>query len=163
MASGRRLPAKQGPVDPHLKGLSSTSSFRAQCANRFLKLPRRQVKVGLNFGSKMGVVLEPKTVRDDLEGKALGNKATGKKHPVPPEQLLGAEARGPFNSILKLPVCELQMLRDSRDRKFLFFRKFEQVLAVRTSEMLPFARNREFGRFLGHGGKGKGLYAALSF
>jgi hypothetical protein len=36
-------------------------------------------------------------------------------------------------------------------------------LAVRTPEMLPFARNREFGRFLGHGSKGKGLYAALNF
>lgn len=163
MASERRLAAKRDPVDPHLKGLSSPSGFRAQCTNRFLKLPRRQVKVGLNFGSKMGVVLEPKTVRDDLKGKALGNKATGKKHPVPSEQLLWAEARGPFNSILQLPVCELQMLRDSRDRKFLFLRKFEQVLALRTPEMLPFARNREFWRFLGHGSKGKGLYAALNF
>ena len=108
----------------------------------------------------MGVVLETEAVCDDLQGEAFGNEAPGEQHSVPSEQLLGSEARGPLNSVFQLPVGKLQMLRDSRNGKFLFFSKLEQVFAVRASEVLPFARNCEFRGILGHDSNAGSLFAA---
>ena len=107
----------------------------------------------------MGVMLEPEAVCDDLQGEAFGNEAPGEQHSVPSEQLLGSEARGPLNSVFQLPVGKLQMLRDSRNGKFLFFSKLEQVFAVRASEVLPFARNCEFRGILGHDSNAGSLFA----
>ena len=106
----------------------------------------------------MGVVLETEAVCDDLQGEAFGDKAPGEEHSVPSEQLLGSEARGSLNSVFQLPVGKLQMLRDSRNGKFLFFSKLEQVFAVRTPEVLPFACNSEFRGILGHDSNAGSLF-----
>ena len=150
MDSGRQFTANRDSADPGSEGLTSLLSFRAESANRLLELPRRQVKVRFNLGGEVGVVLETEAVCDDLQGEAFGDKAPGEEHSVPSEQLLGSEARGPLNSVFQLPVGKLQMLRDSRNGKFLFFSKLEQVFAVRTPKVLPFARNSEFRGVLGH-------------
>lgn len=150
MASGRQFTANRDSADPGFEGLTSLLSFRAESANRLLELPRRQVKVRFNLGGEVGVVLETEAVCDDLKGEAFGDKAPGEEHSVPSEQLLGSEARGSLNSVFQLPVGKLQMLRDSRNGKFLFLSKLEQVFAVRTPEVLPFARNSEFRGVLGH-------------
>lgn len=150
MASGRQFTANRDSADPGSEGLTSLLSFRAESANRLLELPRRQVKVRFNLGGEVGVVLETEAVCDDLQGEAFGDKAPGEEHSVPSEQLLGSEARGPLNSVFQLSVGKLQMLRDSRNGKFLFLSKLEQVFAVWTPEVLPFARNSEFRGVLGH-------------
>ena len=159
MASGRQFTANRDSADPGSEGLTSLLSFRAESANRLLELPRRQVKVRFNLGGEVGVVLETEAVCDDLQGEAFGNEAPGEQHSVPSEQLLGSEARGPLNSVFQLPVGKLQMLCDSRNGKFLFFSKLEQVFAVRTSEVLPFARNCEFRGILGHDSNAGSLFA----
>ena len=126
------------------------SGLRAESANRFLKLPRGEVKVGLNFRGEMGVVLEPKPMRNDLQREALGDEAAGEKHAVSPEQFFGAEPRCSLNRILQLPVGKPQVFGNSRDRKLLFLGELKQVLPIRTPEVLPFARDREFRGVLGH-------------
>lgn len=150
MESGRQLTTNQGSADSELEDHSSRLSLRAERANRFLELPRRKVKVRFNLRGEVGVMLEAEAVCNDLQREAFGNKAPGEQHSVPSEQLLGSEARGPFNSVFQLPVGKLKVLRYSRNGKFLFFSKLEQVLAVWTSEMLPFARDSEFWGVLCH-------------
>ena len=158
MDSGRQLTTNRGSADSELEDPSSRLSLRAERANRFLELPRRQVKVRFNLGGEVGVMLETEAVCDDLQGEAFGNEAPGEQHSVPSEQLLGSKARGPLNSVFQLPVGKLQMLRDSRNGKFLFFSKLEQVFTVRTPEVLPFACNSEFRGVLGHDSNAGSLF-----
>ena len=150
MAFRKQFTAKRDPAGSDLEGRCSQSGFRAKGANRFLELPRREVKIGFNLRGEVGVVLEPEAVCDDLQGEPLGNKASGEEHPVPSEQLLRSKARGPLDGIFQLSVGKLQMLRDPRNRKFLFFGQLEQVFAVRAPEVLSLARDSEFGGVLRH-------------
>ena len=163
MAYGKQYTVKRGPADPDLKGPSFRSGFRTEGANRFLELSRREVKIGFNLRGEVSVVLEPEAVCDDLQGDPLGNKSSGEEHPVPPEQLLGSKARGPLDSIFQLPVGKLQMLRDSRNRKFLFLSQLEQVFAVWAPEVLSFACNGEFWGFLRHDSNGERLLTGPDF
>ena len=126
------------------------SGFRAQSPDRFLELTGRQIEVGFNFGREVGVVLEAQAVCNDLERKPLRDQAAGEKHPVPPEELLGPEPGGAFNSIFQLPVCEAEGLGHPGHGKLFRFSEFKQVLPIRAHEVLTFASDLKLRGIFSH-------------
>lgn len=126
------------------------SGFRAQSPDRFLKLTGRQIEVGFNFGCEVGVMLEAQAVSNDLEGKPFRDQTAGEQHPVAPEELLGPEPGGAFNSIFQLPVCEVEGLGHSGDGELFRFSEFKQVLPIRAHEVLAFASDLKLRGIFSH-------------
>ena len=125
-------------------------SFRAESAHRFLKLSRREVEVGLHLGGEMSVMLEAKTLRNYLKGKAFRDQTTCQKHAMTTEEFLGPETGSPLNGVLQLPVGQFQRVSNPGDREAFGFGEFEQIVPVGTHEPLPLAGNSERSWILSH-------------
>lgn len=138
-------------VDPGRAGPGRILGFGANGAHRLLELSGREVKVGLHFGSEVGVVLEAQTLRNHLKGKAFRHQAARKKHPVPPEKLLRAEPRNPLDRVLELAVAQFEGLGNAGHGEPFGFGQLKEIGSSGANEML--ASSLEFEGFVvaGHG------------